>query len=102
MSTLHTVSRSPFRDSSLASCLRVARPGSALLLMEDAVYAAVDAGDAAVALRDALDRLSIYVLAADVAARGLNPQSLLEDVTLVDYEGFVDLACRHDKVQAWI
>ena len=66
------------------------------------MYAALNAGEAAASLRSALDRLSIYVLAADVAARGLSPQSLVKGVSLVDYEGFVDLACRHDKVQAWI
>ena len=37
---LHIVNKSPQERSTLESCLRVARPGSALLLIEDAVYAA--------------------------------------------------------------
>ena len=39
--TLHTVARSPFETAALASCLRVARSGSAVLLLEDGVYAAL-------------------------------------------------------------
>ena len=44
MATLHTVSRSPFRDVALESCLRVALPGSAVLLLEDGVYGALASG----------------------------------------------------------
>ena len=37
---LHTVNKSPFEHNGLATCLRYARPGSAVLLIEDGVYAA--------------------------------------------------------------
>lgn len=101
MSTLHTVARSPFERTALASCLRVARPGSALLLMEDAVYAAL-AGTAEDAhVLGALDTLMVYVLGPDMEARGLEPQTLLEGVEIVDYGGFVDLAIAHDRVLSW-
>lgn len=102
MTTLHTVNRSPHRESTLESCLRLARPGSAVLLLEDGVYAAVASGAPAGALAAAMDRVTVYALAADVSARGIDPGALLDGVRLVDYEGFVDLACAHDKVQSWV
>jgi tRNA 2-thiouridine synthesizing protein B len=37
---LHIVNKSHMQTSALQSCLRLAQPGSALLLIEDAVYAA--------------------------------------------------------------
>ena len=102
MATLHTVSRSPFRDSALESCLRLARPGSVLLLMEDGVYGALTDGALAGRVRDALDRHRVYALQADLAARGISVAALVDGVQVVDYEGFVDLACECSKVQAWL
>ncbi len=102
MATLHTVHRSPYRETTLASCLRMARPGSAILLLEDGVYAAVAAGAHAPRLREAMARLRVFALEADLAARGIAPDELIDGIATVDYEGFVDLACEHAKVQAWL
>jgi len=101
VATLHTVSRSPYRETALASCLRVALPGSAVLLLEDGVYAALAAGEASAPLRAAMDQVRVFVLGADLEARGLGDAPLLPGLHVVDYGGFVDLACEHDKVQAW-
>jgi tRNA 2-thiouridine synthesizing protein B len=38
---LHTVNKSPFERNTLESCLRHAKNGSAVLLIEDGVYAAI-------------------------------------------------------------
>jgi tRNA 2-thiouridine synthesizing protein B len=102
MPILHTVSRSPYRETTLDSCLRVALPGSALLLMEDGVYAALAAGQAAPAIRKALAHMRVFALQADLSARGLAGAELVDEVQVVDYPGFVDLACEYDKVQAWV
>jgi tRNA 2-thiouridine synthesizing protein B len=51
---LHIVNKSHMQTSSLQSCLRLAKPGSALLLIEDAVYAATKAGAAACSMADAM------------------------------------------------
>lgn len=101
MATLHTVNRSPHAASALASCLRMALPGHGVLLIEDGVYAAVAADAGSAALREALPQVSVYALQADLAARGIASEALLVGVEVVDYAGFVDLACRYDKVQAW-
>ena len=39
---LHIVNKSPFTTTSLESCLRVAKPGATILLIEDGVYGALD------------------------------------------------------------
>lgn len=98
---LHTVNKSPFDHSAFRTCLKFAGQGSAVLLIEDGVYAA--ARDTAVSkqVRDALKSVSIYALAADVEARGLQDR-VMDGVRLVDYGGFVDLVVEHDAVQSWL
>ena len=98
---LHTVNKSPFEHKALESCLRFARPGSAVLLIEDGVYAA--AKDTAVAPRvqEALKTVTIYALKPDVEARGMQNR-VMDGVRLVDYGGFVDLVVEHDAVQSWL
>lgn len=100
MSTLHTVNRSPYLDSALASCLRYAAPGSAVLLIEDAVVAAVAGSLWGERLAQEAGEFRLYALAADVAARGLCAK-LMPGIALVDDAGFVALAVAHDKVVAW-
>ena len=99
---LHTVNRSPFEKSSLESALRLAKPGSALLLLEDAVYAAVTGTVLEEKMREAARRLRVHVLGPDLQARGLEEGALIEGIGVVDYRGFVDLAVENDKVHAWV
>ncbi len=103
MSTmLHLINKSPFEKNSLDSCLRIAKSGSSVLLLEDGVYAAVANAAHADKLTSRLGDLSIYVLGPDVAARGLNDSPLIAGITVVDYEGFVDLVAEHDANQSWL
>jgi tRNA 2-thiouridine synthesizing protein B len=99
---LHTVNKSPFERNALASCLRHARPGSAILLLEDAVYAAARGTTWEEGLVRALGKVSVHVLDADLRGRGLDPAGVIEGVTVVDHGGFVDLVVTHDKVQSWL
>ena len=98
---LHTVNKSPFEHKALETCLRFARRGSAVLLIEDGVYAA--AKDTAVApkVKEALKSVTIYALKPDVEARGMQNR-VMDGVRLVDYGGFVDLVVEHDAVQSWL
>ena len=98
---LHTVNKSPFEHKALDTCLRFARQGSAVLLIEDGVYAA--AKDTAVSprVREALKTVSIYALKPDVEARGMQNR-VMDGVRLVDYAGFVDLVVEHNAVQSWL
>jgi len=98
---LHTVNKSPFEHRALETCLRFARQGSSVLLMEDGVYAA--ARDTAVTqkMQDALKRVQIYALKPDVEARGMQNR-VMDGVRLVDYGGFVELVVEHNAVQSWL
>ena len=101
MSILHTVSRSTYQNGALLSCLRVAQTDCAVLLMEDGVYAALSAGHSSALLVDAAQQIQFYALEADLQARGITGSEILERVQVVDYRGFVALACEFDKVLAW-
>ena len=96
---LHIVNKSPAQTTALASCLRLARPGHAVLLTEDAIYAATPSGAAACGLANC--SLPIYVLQPDVQARGMAGK-LIDGVTAVDYGGFVDLVAEHRTNQSWL
>jgi tRNA 2-thiouridine synthesizing protein B len=98
---LHIVNKSHTQTSALQSCLRLAQPGHALLLIEDAVYAATIAGAESADLAGALATLKVYALQPDVEARGMAGK-LLADVTTVDYAGFVDLVAEHPNNQSWL
>jgi tRNA 2-thiouridine synthesizing protein B len=102
MAILHTVNKSPFEHGSLESCLRHALEGAAVLLIEDGVYAAIAGTAPGAQVSAACDRLRVYALGPDLAARGLDPARLVDGVTVVDYAGFVNLAVECDKVQAWL
>jgi len=97
---LHIVNKSSLERNTLESCLRVAN-GGAVLLIEDAVYAATRGNEAESKLRDALARLKVYALAPDLEARGMGDR-VMDGVTTVDYGGFVDLVTEHKNCQSWL
>ncbi|HVI50904.1 MAG TPA: sulfurtransferase complex subunit TusB [Candidatus Sulfotelmatobacter sp.] len=95
---LHIVSKSPFADSALDGCLSRWRDGDALILIEDAVIAALAGG----LFASRLAELPIYVLIPDLEARGLTVKALVTGVTRVDYEGFVDLCAAQPASLSWL
>jgi tRNA 2-thiouridine synthesizing protein B len=96
---LHIVNKSPFEKTSLDTCLRLARPGSVLLLIEDAVYAAARGSAAETRIRQAAKTLKVYALSPDLEARGIRDKAI-DGVELIDYGGFVDLVAEHKAVQS--
>jgi tRNA 2-thiouridine synthesizing protein B len=98
---LHTVNKSPFQTRTLESCLRMAKKGSAILLIEDGVYAALADSPFADRMREALSSCAIYVLGPDVRARGIESR-LLDGIKEVDYGGFVDLVIEYKTFHAWL
>ncbi|WP_373508296.1 sulfurtransferase complex subunit TusB [Thiocapsa sp.] len=102
MSILHTVNKSPFERNALESCLKFASDGSAVLLFEDGVYAAIQGTAVEPHVSGALGRLKVYVLGPDLQARGFSAERIIEGISVVDYAGFVDLAAENGKVQAWL
>jgi tRNA 2-thiouridine synthesizing protein B len=98
---LHIVNKSPSQSRTLDSCLRLAQDGSALLLIEDGVYAATQGNADAAALRQACGRLQVYALQPDCDARAITPL-LAEGITLIDYGGFVDLVAQRTTTHSWL
>jgi tRNA 2-thiouridine synthesizing protein B len=98
---LHIVNKSPTERNALASCLAHARPGSAVLLIEDAVYAATRGAAAGAGLHAAMTDVTVYVLGPDLEARGM-AGALVDGVKVVDYGGFVDLVAEHRTNQSWL
>ena len=98
---LHIVNKSPFQTTTLESCLRMAQPGHALLLIEDGIYAATVGSAAEVRVRQACASLKVYALQPDMDARGVTGK-LIDGVTLVDYAGFVDLTVEYSTSHSWL
>jgi sulfur relay protein TusB/DsrH len=60
--------------------------GSAIVLLQDAVYMAVETPQ----VREAFNKHAIYVLGGDAAKRGLPPESL-EGLLILGYDELVEL-----------
>jgi tRNA 2-thiouridine synthesizing protein B len=73
----------------------------AVLLIEDAVYAATRGNAAAPGLADAMAHCKVYALMPDLEARGVADR-VIEGVHTVDYGGFVDLVAAHPNNQSWL
>ena len=102
MSVLHIVNKSPYDRNSLDTCLRLARPDSAVLLIEDGIYAVLKNAAASDKVQQALSQHQIYALQPDLQARGINPDNMIDGISLVDYDGFVKLTTEYDKLQSWL
>ena len=87
---LHTVSKSPFDNNAYNNCIRIAATDDAVLLIEDGAYA----------LLSTLPSATVYALQSDVAARGLSNR-VPEQIKLIDYAEFVELATQASAVQSW-
>ena len=81
---LHTVNKSPFTDNSLQSCIRCCQAGQAILLIEDGVYGALDKTTTSNLLSAVDTTVSLYVLAEDLDARGIN-QDLIKNIKIIKY-----------------
>lgn len=96
---LHTVNKSPFQNSSLENCLRVAQKGDVLLLLEDGVYAASAGTVKSSLIEKAVKQHTVYAIDADLKARGLD--NLIKEVRIASYGDFVDLVEQY-PVHAWL
>lgn len=100
MSILHTVNKSPFQKNDLASCLSHASDADAVLMIEDGVYGAIKGTKAATQITAA--GATVFVLGADLAARGISEDKIVDGVSVVGYDGFVKLAAEHNAVNSWL
>lgn len=99
---LHTVNKSPFDRNALSSCLRLAKKGSAILFIEDGVYAALSDTGISSEIESRKNDFEFYVLGPDMEVRGINEKPMIDGVKVVDYGGFVDLVAETNSVQSWL
>ncbi|MEJ2124572.1 MAG: sulfurtransferase complex subunit TusB [Alphaproteobacteria bacterium] len=102
MSTLHTVNKSPFERNALQTCVAHLSAGDSVLMFEDAVVGARKGSSAAALVEAAAQTGKVYVLSADMAARGLKTDDIVPGAQVVDYGDFVDLVTGHDRTVAWL
>lgn len=95
---LHIINQSPFNRSCLADCLRICDAQAAIVLIEDGVYAAINGSAWAQRIIEQVD--NVYVLQADVDARGLTGK-IADPISAIDYAGFVQLCCAHTNSHSW-
>lgn len=94
MTALHTIHRLEALDAALARL----HPEDAVLLLEDAVYAAMVGRAEFVPLAER----ALYVLTSDLAARGIAESALAASLTPISMEDFVGLTLRHNPIVAWM
>lgn len=95
MTTLHVINKT---DASLwRTCAAALGSGDALLLIEDAVYAALPA-ESVVAQIPA--GVQLCALAEDLAARGISAR-IRPGFSRASYNDFVALSLAHDRVVSW-
>lgn len=100
MNTLNIVNKSPFEKLSLDQCLSRINDDDGLLLIEDAVVAAVNGTVLEKKLRESGQ--AMYVLQPDLEARGFADSMLVDGFKAVDYKGFVQLVTQHKRVHSWL
>ena len=98
---LHIVNKSPSEKNALDSCLRTAKKGSAILLIEDGVYGATRGTAAEGKLKAAMADIQVFALWPDLEARGMQ-DTVIDGIKQVDYAGFVDLVAGNKNVQSWL
>ncbi len=102
MTMLHIINKSPFERRSLDACLNRARNGEGVLFIEDGIYATVKNTIISKKVTDKGEKLALYVLGPDVAARGMTKDQIMDGISIIDYTEFVDLVTQHDSVQSWL
>ncbi|MCF6210163.1 MAG: sulfurtransferase complex subunit TusB [Gammaproteobacteria bacterium] len=99
---LHTVNKSPLDRNALESCIQHAVKGSAVLLIEDGVYGAMQGTQKSPMVENAMKEVSFYVIGPDLKARGIDESRIIDGIHVIDYSGFVDLVAEYDKTQSWL
>lgn len=96
------LTRSPFQRLDYRRNLRLAltRPGSEVVLLQDAVLALqkAPADYQEIVVKARGEGISFYALAPDLEARGLDPAASYPGTRVIDYGEMVDLILKHGQV----
>jgi len=97
--TLHIINKSPLSYSCLRECLPLCQQHNSILFIEDGIVACQCLTEAEL---DSCDDkgIKLYVLEADLKARGLTNKIIPPFIT-IDDDGFVALTIRHQSSVSW-
>lgn len=93
---LHLVNKSPFENNACSTALRFLGETDTILLIENGVYVATSTELSG----SLISNHKVFALKEDVISRGIE-NKLMDNITLVDYDGFVELTEKCEKVQSW-
>ena len=96
---LHIIKKSPYESSAFNDAVNyIGQNDDVVLLVEDGVYAAKKGGKFEGLLRNLTQKNSVYCLLADIKARGIQENELLENIKVIDYKGFVEKVVEHNPM----
>ncbi|MBQ0725266.1 MAG: sulfurtransferase complex subunit TusB [Cycloclasticus sp.] len=96
---LYIINKNPSQSLALKNCVDQAIAGDAILLIENAVYAAINTAQSTL-LQSLDDQVSVYALTPDLQARGIGLNQCYARIEPVDYAGFVMLVTEHQPVRS--
>lgn len=96
---LHIINTSQSESQTGFARLEIPAASDALLLIENGVYDALATTANEATMAEV--RAKLYVLAPDLDARGFRREDILDYVTPVDYDGFVDLTAQFELSMSW-
>jgi tRNA 2-thiouridine synthesizing protein B len=73
----------------------------ALLFLENSVFNLLKAGKHSATLSALAKHQALYVLTSDLQTRGIAVDSLISEVNIIDYQGFVRLTSEYARVCSW-
>jgi sulfur relay protein TusB/DsrH len=97
---LHTVSASPYFSTRFADAVAASVAGDSVLLVGDAIFAAVNNSEFATAISDG-SQITWYVIDEDCQIRGIDTATLHPSAIPIGYEKFVELTIAADSTIAW-
>ncbi len=96
---LHIIKKSPYESSALKDAVNyINQNDDVVLLIEDGIYAAKKGGKFEELLKNLTQKNSVYCLLADIKARGIQENELLENIKIIDYKGFVEKVVEHNPM----
>lgn len=95
---LHLISQSPIE----AAVLQRINSADAVVFLENAVLRILQNSDISDTLTQQLSGAHFYVLADDIAVRGIGIDQLLKDCKVIDYAELVELTVTNAVIQSWM
>lgn len=94
---LHVISRAPFNEAILGRL----GEGDAVILIEDAVITLLQNSDMAEKWKQMLKSHRICALQADLEVRGIDQETIVPGIEIVNDYGFVELTVEKSAVCSW-